>query len=204
MFDYKNSISGRCDMDNGVNEENLVLLAGRVKALSEDYGSYCELNMSDEMAIALAGLSPENVRLAASAVVPIFKLGVDPTVLERLVDGLMLDRSDVSNSVTEIRSKKRPILHELITFENEFILMNRWAAAREGGIRTKILYAMSDKMIRLLRSLNQTEVRTVARSGYVLAHLNARPGYFYQAQKCDHVVARQLDNLAIASTTLRI
>ncbi len=204
MFDYKNPNGSRCDVDNGVNEENLILLAGRVKALSEDYGSYCELNMSDEMAIAIAGLTPENVRLASSAVVPIFKMGVDATVLERLVDGLMLDRSDANNAVVEIRSKKRPGLHALITYENEFLLMNRWAAAREGGIRTKILYAMSDKMIRLLRTLSQSEVRSVARSGYVFAHLNTRPGYFYQAQKCDHVVARQLDNLAIASTIVRI
>lgn len=192
-----------CAVYNGIEEENFELLMGRMLALANDYGAHCELSMSDEMAVAVACLTPGGIRVAASDVFPIFKLALDANGLERLLLTLKEGGADVRDELAAQRRSKRKLLHELIVCENEHILMNRWAAAREGGIRTKIVYCMSDKLIRVLRSMTQKDVRLVASSGYVLAQHNTRPGFFYQACNCPHVVAKQIDNLAIASSISR-
>jgi len=166
-------------------EENRKLLTRR-GAWVKTHGHGLALGMDVDTTAVLHALSPAEIERACDAVNPIFGLAVDEVALANLAKADPMEAIDDQSA-------------ELIASENEDVLFNRWAAAREDEVQAKIVFGLSGRMIAWLRSATLADLRVVARSGHVCIRIAARPSYLWHAGKTEHLSQSQRTGLAIVN-----
>lgn len=175
-----------------IREENLNAITRRWLLVNEEKHSQFEFGMDGETASVLRDVDLEEARAASLTTIPLFVLTVDESSLKNLL---------VVNQTTPSAVHRCPDLLLQIKEENEELLLNRWAAAREDDIQAKLRYCLSSSTISWLRNTTVSEIRKIAGIGHSIARMHVRPSYLYQAAKGAHLSDVQRDTLALASIT---
>ena len=178
-------------------EENKLILMARHEMLVSDFGAHVEMAMEPMVASVLSRLAPDEIRLAASTAVPLFLLDIEVAQLENLI--LAAEKVNWKEGCSYDGEKYSPT-QQAIAKENEYLIVNRWAAARESSIATRITYALSESMQDFLCECTLHQIKQAARMGYVFGKLSVPPHYFHQAGVSVHLTSSQRDALAIASS----
>lgn len=178
-------------------EENKLILMARHELLVRDFGAHVEMAMEPIAAAVISRLAEGELRLAASTAVPLFLLDIEATQLENLI--LAAEKINWKDGCAYDGTKYTPT-QEVIVKENEYLIVNRWAAARESSLATRITYALSESMQVFLRECTLNQIQKAARMGYVFGKLSVPPHYFHQAGVAVHLTSTQRDALAIASS----
>lgn len=177
-------------------EENKLILLERHRLLVNDFGAHVEMAMDPITASVISGLREDEICLAASTAIPLFVLDIERSQLENLIAASV--NVKWVEGCTHLGEKMTP-LQAAICKENEYLIVNRWAAARESSVATRISYAMTEKMKRFLNECTLQQIRLASRMGYVFGKLSVPAQYFYQAAVASHLTSCQRDALAISA-----
>lgn len=128
--------------------------------------------MDPEAVELICSLDERQVARAADCSAPLFTLGHHDDVV---VQALAQEASPPAPSA------QRETLDQFIEEENEFMLLNRWSAARMSALYCQCVLGMSVRLTEALREATVTEVQKAARLGLSLVSLACRPRYFFHA-----------------------
>lgn len=153
-------------------EENTRLLQGRWAWLRACALDGERLGMDPEAVELICSLDERQVARAADCAAPLFALAHDDEVILQAL---------VQEGVGQPPFAARDALDSFIEQENEFMLLNRWSAARMSPVYCQCVLGMSVRLTEAFREATVTQVQKASRMGLRLVGLACRPRYFFHA-----------------------
>ena len=176
-------------LDRPIREENVAALLRRWRLVCQDEKSRFDVNLDFDTTAVLRAMTEEEVRLAASTLVPLFGLSVDDYGLKNILE----ERNGRELSQVELKRADETFM------ENEDFLLNLWSAPRLSDNRSRIRYALSPGTAMFLTRATIGDLRKIAGNGHSLCSLQVRPQYLWQAGKAKHLGDAQRDSMAFSA-----
>jgi hypothetical protein len=174
-------------LDRDVVEENLKLLMPCWSELRRPSApnSYLQLGMDSELAAELADLDEVQVRRAADAAAPLFRLAQPDAVIISALTAQDAGNITANNELDIVVRK-----------QNELFLLNRWVSARQSAAAAQCLFGLSSEVMSCFRSTTIGDVTRAAGRGIRFAQIAARPRYFFHAGR--HITLSTSTRTALA------
>lgn len=153
-------------------EENTKLLHGRWAWLCASVRDGTRLGMDPEATELIRSLDEQQMARAADCAAPLFTLAPHDDMVVQLLAG----RAGASAVPAP-----GDALDRFIAQENEFMLLNRWSAARMSPLYCRCVLGMSIRLSEAFRQATVSEVQKAAHMGIRLVRLACRPRYFFHA-----------------------